>query len=80
MYCNKYICQRSFDDELTPNCQCGLTKDRFNSFLLYVQSPGGGRAFHNSAFENPNLLDNWDDAEGYYSKCRQPSTISSRYK
>ena len=52
----------------------GVSGINATTVMLCIQSPGGGSAFHNSAFENPNLLDNWDDAEGYYSKCFQDSS------
>ena len=51
----------------------GCLWHKYNTVTLCFQSPGSGSAFHNSAFENPNLLDNWDDAEGYYSMCFQDS-------
>lgn len=33
-----------------------------------MRAAGVGKDFK----ENPNLRDNWTDAEGYYSKCRLP--------
>ena len=35
--------------------------------FLSLQSPGHFTR-QNSAYENPALTDNWDDAEGYYRK------------
>ena len=34
-------------------------------YFASIQSPGHF-ARQNSAYENPALTDNWDDAEGYY--------------
>ena len=36
--------------------------------LLYQQSPRSGPLLPKDASEHHTLLDNWDDAEGYYSK------------
>lgn len=38
-----------------------------DSFHLQ-QSPSGIEKMGKTATENPNLNDNWDDAEGYYRK------------
>lgn len=43
-------------------------------FLLLQESPGWNR-LRSTAHENPNLLDNWDDAEGYYSKSNCPGLM-----
>lgn len=36
--------------------------------IILIQSPGGGNPsmIADGIGENPNLTDNWDDAEGYY--------------
>ena len=36
--------------------------------LCKLQSPNTLARQNNAAFENTTLIDNWDDAEGYYSK------------
>jgi len=36
--------------------------------LLKLQSPAARALKVEAGKENPNLTDNWDDAEGYYSK------------
>ena len=38
-----------------------------SDFLLIPQTPSSGM-IADTGNENPNLLDNWDDAEGYYRK------------
>ena len=36
-------------------------------FFNYLQSPSSA-LLADGVSENPNLMDNWDDAEGYYRK------------
>ena len=48
-----------------PSCVC-----------LPTQSPSSG-LIADTSNENPKLMDNWDDAEGYYSKC--PMTSHDAY-
>ena len=47
-------------------------------FLYYLQSPAAAMEQIKRVSENPNLTDNWDDAEGYYRGCIG-ETLDGRY-
>lgn len=51
----------------------------FSSQLyFYQQSPATAMEQMKRASDNPNLTDNWDDAEGYYRVCIG-ETLDTRY-
>lgn len=68
----------SEDNQKEPNSTNGDMFAEGDMFSETYSSPGRSRLALNSANENPNLTDNWDDAEGYY-RVRTGELLDKRY-